>query len=111
MAKPMTNGPDDEAQAKTRSAFTEPSPTVVPWIYVAPSGRRWVYAWMSPGDRDDVRLIVWTPAGKHLESTWPGWPPARGEAARLAARLEARGWTLTEQLDTGRGWVLMTKDR
>lgn len=82
----------------------------VVWAYRGPRGRRWVYAavWVQPQSR--VRLIVWTDRGRERRQWFDTEAEALAEVGRLEQRLIAAGWTAVEQINTGKGYVVVSRE-
>jgi uncharacterized protein RhaS with RHS repeats len=82
----------------------------VVWAYRGPRGRRWVYAavWVQPQSR--VRLIVWTDRGRERRQWFDTEAEVLAEVGRLEQRLVRAGWTPASVLDTGKGYVVVSRE-
>lgn len=81
----------------------------VVWAYRGPGGQRWVYVavWVQPASR--VRVIVWTDRGRDRLQWFDTEVDALAAVDRMAQRLVATGWTAVDTIDTGHGFVVVSR--
>lgn len=87
----------------TQPAWT---PVYVPWIYVSPSGRQWVYAHVQR-EPDGYSVTVWRRQGRYQRAVYPTLADARTATDAMAAACAAAGWTdVDRSCVPHRGWVI-----
>lgn len=81
----------------------------VVWAYRGPRGRRWAYVavWVQPASR--VRVIVWTDRGRDRLEWYDTEADAQAAIDRMEQRLVAAGRTPVEQINTGHGFVVVSR--
>lgn len=72
----------------TQPAWT---PVYVPWIYVSPSGRQWVYAHVQHERGEAWSVTVWRRQGRYRRAVSPTLADARTATDAMAAACAAAG--------------------